>query len=224
MKITHSLVQKSMAKSPWDLGNQVLYDLCSNHPYHKSNEEIIAKVWLIGRAYAAAIERRKEQLEHQYKGGSFYEDVVATEIRRSRIDEWLSFLKEFKEIDEHNIDCILDVHYRVTGLFSGIGLPKKERAASIYAQKRSLASKYLHFHYPNLFFIYDSRAVSAMRKFSKISPTPAYNPKQFDNEYRKFFEKCLSLRNKIRDDHNNRFFSSRHLDNLLLDISRKDRN
>ena len=42
----------------WDLGNKVLYDLCSSYPYHKTDEEIIAKIWLIGRSYAAAIERR----------------------------------------------------------------------------------------------------------------------------------------------------------------------
>lgn len=213
MKITHSLVQKSMAKSPWDLGNQVLYDLCSNHPYHKSNEEIIAKVWLIGRAYAAAIERRKEEPNQKYEGGSFYEDVVAPKIRKSKIDKWLSSLNKYKDINETSIPDILDVHYKVTDLFSGIsGL-----------EKRSLASKYLHFHYPNLFFIYDSRAVGSIRNFPKITPGPAYSAKEFDHYYRKFFERCLRLRNQIRSDHYENF-TNRHLDNLLLYISSKDVN
>jgi hypothetical protein len=48
---------------PWDLGNSVLYDLCRKHPSHKTADEILAKVWLIGRSYAASIERRKNVKE-----------------------------------------------------------------------------------------------------------------------------------------------------------------
>jgi hypothetical protein len=33
-------------------------------------------------------------------------------------------------------------------------------------EKRALASKYLHFHLPRLFFIYDSRAAGVMRRVS----------------------------------------------------------
>lgn len=213
MKITGNLVKKSMAKSPWDLGNDVLYHLCSNHPYHQNNEEIIAKVWLIGRAYAAAIERRKEEPGQKYEGSSFYEDVVVSKIRKSKIDKWLSSLKNFKDIDEASIPDILDVHYKVTDLFSTIsGL-----------EKRSLASKYLHFHYPNLFFIYDSRAVGAIRKFPRIATGPSYEAEEFDDHYQRFFDKCLRLRNQIRSKHNENF-TNRHLDNLLLYISSKDVN
>jgi hypothetical protein len=38
---------------PWRLGNQVLYGLCEEHPNHTTEDDIIAKFWLIGRAYAA---------------------------------------------------------------------------------------------------------------------------------------------------------------------------
>ena len=57
---TEREINKAISKHPWDLANKTLYDLCSKHPNHKNNEEIIAKVWIIGRTYAAAIERRKE--------------------------------------------------------------------------------------------------------------------------------------------------------------------
>jgi hypothetical protein len=32
----------------WELGNRVLYDLCKSHPAYRSDEEIVAKIWLIG--------------------------------------------------------------------------------------------------------------------------------------------------------------------------------
>jgi hypothetical protein len=46
-KITKQEIEKGLANDAWDLGNQVLYDLCSQHPLHKSDQEIIAKIWLI---------------------------------------------------------------------------------------------------------------------------------------------------------------------------------
>jgi hypothetical protein len=50
---------------------------------------------------------------------------------------------------------IVETHLFLTNVFSEIsGL-----------DKRSLASKYLHFHAPNLFYIYDSRAIKGARKF-----------------------------------------------------------
>lgn len=47
-----------METTPWDLGNQVLYDVCRQNPDHTDEQAIIAKILLIGRTYAAAIERR----------------------------------------------------------------------------------------------------------------------------------------------------------------------
>lgn len=52
-----AFVEKALADSAWDMGNQVLYDLCRRHPGHSEPGEILAKIWLIGRSYAAAIER-----------------------------------------------------------------------------------------------------------------------------------------------------------------------
>ena len=58
---------------------------------------------------------------------------------------------------ENNIGQIISVHNFLTVIFNEIsGL-----------DKRSLASKYLHFHLPNLFYIYDSRADNAIRKMVK---------------------------------------------------------
>ena len=61
---------------------------------------------------------------------------------------------------------MVKVHYLTTKLFSKIsGL-----------NKRSLASKYLHFHVPELFYIFDSRAYDAMRNSELLSAKLAHQP------------------------------------------------
>lgn len=206
---TETEIKKAIGNSPWDLANQTLYDLCKKHPDHNDDEEIIAKVWTIGRTYSAEIERRKSHLEIQ--GYEFYPKRVAPCIRKSDIDKWFSSLNGIRSVNQNNLKPILDVHSYVTNLFENIsGL-----------EKRSLASKYLHFHFPDLFFLYDSRAKKAIQKFSNIfSRKGRFNP-NVDNEYRKFCEKCLQLRDYI--DHkysyllNGKKFTPRQLDKLLHD-------
>ncbi len=85
VRITKSDIEFAHASTPWDLGNQVLYDLCRAYPAHKRDEEIIAKIWLIGRSYAAAIERRKD-VDHS--SDNFYETIVVETIKKSSIDSW----------------------------------------------------------------------------------------------------------------------------------------
>jgi len=58
ISVSEDDIEYPLAVSPWDLGNQTLYSLCQDHPMHDRDDVIIAKVWLIGRSYAAAVERR----------------------------------------------------------------------------------------------------------------------------------------------------------------------
>lgn len=178
VEISKKLLDSATRQSEWDVGNKVLYDLCEQYPNHKINSEIIAKVWLIGRAYAAAIERRRQNSNDAFEGDDFYTEKVAPEIRKSKIDEWFSLLHGIDHVNENNINQVLLVHLRITELFRKIsGL-----------EKRSLASKYLHFHFPNLFFIYDSRAVTAVSHLSAITGRVGRSDFEADNEYRKFCE------------------------------------
>ena len=58
MRLTAPFLQQTLSEDdPWSIGNQVLYDLCQRYPRHTVDSEIIAKIWLIGRAYSASIER-----------------------------------------------------------------------------------------------------------------------------------------------------------------------
>lgn len=188
----------------WNLGNEILYRLCQEYPDHKSPEVIIAKVWLIGRSYAAAIERGRTIEED---GDYFYETRVVQKIQSSQIDNNLYKVKKFSEINSQSIPMILKIHKYLTDLFADIS----------GKEKRSLASKYLHFHCPNLFFIYDSRALRGAREIyprfrSKLSI------KKVDQEYTKFFSKVVQLRDDIYRKEG-RLLSPRELDNILINMA-----
>ena len=183
--LTKPAIEKALEKNRvWDLGNRVLYDLCSDYPDHKTHEEIIAKIWLIGRSYAAAIERRKSKTTGS-EGDFFYEETVAPIIKNSEIDNW------FAEIRINPTpEVAVKIHCKLTKLFSEIsGL-----------DKRSLASKYLHFHFEDLFFIYDGRAANALTSITERSNKVLVNvaDNEADPAYKSFYQRCLWLQNDLK--------------------------
>lgn len=192
----------AQSPSPWELGNEVLYELCRNHPLHTDVPSIIAKVWLIGRAYAAAIERRRNKSD---QNDDFYVQNVGPLMIRSGIDSWIKSSRQWDRPSKESFATLLEAHFLTTKLFSDIsGL-----------EKRSLASKYLHFHVPSLFYIYDTRAVEALRELSSVVGHAWSAGGSADNEYRKFAEKCLALQQYIESE----FavcLTPREIDNLLL--------
>ena len=145
-----------VANSRWEYGNSVLYRMCEEEPEHKKVDVIVVKIWLIGRSYAAAIERRKKVVDDD---DDFYYDVVAPKLLEigPELDDRIADLKESKNLIINDFKEILKTHkflmdtfYDLTGL-----------------EKRSLASKYLHFHCPEKFFIYDSWAKAGIGKLVK---------------------------------------------------------
>ena len=188
----------------WDFGNKVLYDLCKCYPMHTNQDEIVTKIWLIGRSYAAAIERgaSSSTTSNDFYYDDFYYDVVAphfidpyTHAPTSVAEELDKKLKGLKSVlavagsslIASNLSDILETHKFLTEEFKKItGL-----------KKRSLASKYLHFHCPDLFFIYDSRANSAIKKIVKnpIKSRPA--GLVYDPEYADFVCRMLDFQDEI---------------------------
>jgi len=77
LKITKYDINRAKRKAGWDFGNNILYDMCAKYPYHKHIDQIVGKIWLIGRSYAAAIERRKNAKEYNE---DFYTEVVGPVI------------------------------------------------------------------------------------------------------------------------------------------------
>jgi hypothetical protein len=204
MQLTPDLIRTALANDFWDLGNQVLYDLCSEHPRHDRADVIIAKVWLIGRSYSAAIERRKENQDN--RGEIFYESNVAPSISSSEIDRWLDEIRNSPSADRKPA---LVAHGRLTELFRSItGL-----------DKRSLASKYLHFHIPDRFYIFDQRAQAAARRLmprvrvAREAIVPGSDP-----QYVRFSICCGEIRTEAKRI-SGRDISPRDLDKILLAVS-----
>lgn len=205
---TKEEIKGAKLKTRWDLGNNVLYNLCMYNYYHNNDDEILAKVWLIGRAYAVAIERRKNKKESNEK---LYKKVISI-IQNSHIDKHLRKLKKFRQPNVSNIKEILEAHKYLTDLLSRVTKDNK----------RSFSSKYLHFHLPNLFFIYDTRSVSSLRKFVHRIPKEMKSllDLKVDEEYAKFFSKCFELKNKIEKQYRMKI-TPRQLDNLFLYVNKK---
>ena len=187
--------------SIWDLGNDVLYELCGQHPTHQRDEEIVAKVWLIGRSYAASIERGKlSDLDAE----AFYSSVVAPVVRASSLDQDLRGIGAARQcLNIEDVACALGVHDNLTKIF---------RDASGKAN-RSLASKYLHFHRPRFFPIFDSRANGQVRRMV-LGQIPRGYPLG-DLEYRSFLARFLFLRDWIANEHG-LDLTPRQMDRVLL--------
>ena len=207
MSLSVRFVQSALKRqSAWDLGNQTLYDLCRKHPDHRSVDVIVAKMWLIGRSYASSIERRRDS--HSVKGDDFYLDTVGPRIKRAGIDKWFDAVRELRRPDP---SVVVPVHKRLTDVFCEIsGL-----------EMRSLASKYLHFHFPRAVYIYDERAGRAIRLMNPRlrMKTSAYD--RYDRAYARFVQGCATAHDEI-EQLLGRTVTPREVDNVLLAVA--DRN
>lgn len=200
-------------KKRWDFGNGILYQMCKENPKHDDEDIVAGKIWLIGRSYAAAIERRKDPVTD---GDDFYYDTVAPKMIEigkeldSRIEKLVNTVGTIGE----NINDVLYLHKYLTDAFYDITKMKK----------RSLASKYLHFHCPDKFFIYDSRANITIRKIVKrpdktiLQNTNNY----FEHEYGDFVCYMLELQKYLIEEFGYAA-SPREIDSFLLTLfSRKN--
>ena len=223
MEISEERIKKAQNQDMWGFANQILYDLCQRNPKHDDDSVIIAKVWLIGRAYAAAIERRKptknitlvnSDAEQQDSSEDFYVKEVAPKIKSigSELDERIRRISCYSRITEALLPQIVDTHWFLTNVFSDISV----------MNKRSLASKYLHFHVPNMFYIFDSRAytgvgaVNSDSKLLKRKIQSCLREKTYDDSYLDFAVKAFSLNQHIYQKHGV-WLSPREIDAILLD-------
>jgi hypothetical protein len=105
------------------------------------------------------------------------------------VDRWLAEL-DGAALTWEDLPRILSVHYRFTDLF---------KAISGRAQ-RSLASKYLHFHRPGLFFLYDPRAETTVRSEVPSPRRVALDSAAVDRGYALFARRCLELKERLEPD------------------------
>ena len=194
--------------SSWDFGNSILYNLCQENFYHQDDQKILSKVWLIGRAYSAAIERRKNK---DTINDNFYIEKVVPKFKDRELDKYLYKLKQYTNLTMDNLPLVLEAHNYLTQLTASI----------TDLEKRSFSSKYLHFHLPKLFFIYDSRVVDSLRQFISYVPKDLkflMKSDQIDEEYSKFVCKCFAITKGIKDQHDIDI-STRVFDNIMINIA-----
>lgn len=197
----------SQINTKWVYANSILYKMCKEHPEHNNADYIVAKIWLIGRSYAAAIERRRKN-KNEENTDDFYYEIVAPKLIEigSELDKRISYINQLKKIDEESVPYILETHKLLTDTFNEM----------TDLAKRSLASKYLHFHCPKAFFIFDSRAKTGINKFiKKDRNTEIPEIKNCDEEYKDFFFRMLELQKTIEQKLNKKL-NPRNLDGLLL--------
>ncbi len=197
-------IDSSAKEQLWDVGNEVLYEMCRKYPLHKEPKEILAKVWIIGRTYAAALERRREK---DSSNEDFYKKKVVSSFQDSDLDEELAVLRRYKELTADSLREALKIHGNLTQRFYKI----------TRLNKRSFSSKYLHFHCPDFFFIYDSRAAASLKQYVGHLPEEYENfigKAEVDKAYAEFSYKCFFLLQEIRKK--NPEYTVRQLDNLLL--------
>ena len=211
MNISKIYLIKHKQNKHWDFGNKILYNMCKKNFAHKNDGVIIAKVLFIGRIYAAAIERRKKETD--IISDDFYIKKVVPAFRNSSLDKHLKKLKKIRTVTTNNIGEVCVVHYE---------LMKTVRKIT-RLNKRSFCSKYLHFHLPEHFFIYDSRVQYSIRKMKVDVPAElksiVYSGK-VDLEYAKFYCKSFYLKRELERLKKTKL-TNRQFDNLLIEIANK---
>lgn len=210
-KVSHGM---DIPDDPWQFGNDILYGMCRENPLHTNSDVIAGKLWLIGRSYAAALERRKTNDGYNTEG--FYKmaiPILQKEIE-GKIDEHISRLTVLEKPSDENIGTVLCAHSLLVNVFHMM----------TNLQKRSLASKYLHFHCPHLFFIYDSRSSSKIKQYIRKDSKRLkrgfvcdacgahFEP---DAEYADFCIRALELQRYVEKE-KGRLLTPREIDNLLL--------
>jgi len=207
---TSEQVVKAKQKNPWDFSNKILYDLCRDNFSHTQVDATLTKVLFIGRIYSAAVERRKNKDDEI--GDDFYFNKIEPSFRKPFLDENLKELCQFRNLTIDNIPGVLRTHNDLL----------KELHTITKLDKRSFCSKYLHFHMPELFFIFDSRVQSAVRGFiSKVPKDLRHildDDKNIDKEYATFFCKSFELKRQIEARYNITL-TNRQLDNVLIEVA-----
>lgn len=190
------------------LSDKILYKMTNDYYSNRDVNIIVSKLMIIGKTYSAALERVKDK----GKIVNYYD--VAAAISNSNIEDNIEKLKKCWKLDDNTMVEVLKLHKKLTDIFENYtGL-----------EKRSLASKYLHFHLPNIVFIYDSRVSSVIGEFvngrcdykKKIENTGT-SLDDIDGEYANFCYKAYEIYKAIS---NKSKFSEeptpRYIDRILI--------
>lgn len=147
----------------WSLLDSALYRICREHPDH-SPASLHAKLWLVGRTYAAGIERhvssKATEFEHR-PGGSLLRVAELILAKRKELNKILSNLRDLSEpLDRSTLGTIVKLHGQFVKMLKEI--TRDGHSA------RTFVSKYMHFH-NEVVPIYDNIAGYNIRRLGWVT-------------------------------------------------------
>lgn len=188
--LSREFIADVLAQSIIDPRTRALYELCFIHRDHFQDEIVADKLRMIVRLCA----------ESGLAVPGFSPEYTAHRLGQSGVDSWFAGIATAEQIDPA---LVFEMHKRVMDVFAD--LPAD--------QARSLASKYLHFHFPELFFLYDSRVAAAA--FAIGQGECGYLARsEHDPEYGRFFACCRKLTERLAAPAGRRL-NPRELDRVL---------
>jgi hypothetical protein len=171
--LTREFIADTLAQSILDPRTRALYELCFMHRHHFQDEIVADKLRMIVRICA----------EHGFHVSGFSPEFAAHRLGRSGVDSWFAGIATAEQIDPA---LVFEMHKRVMDVFAD--LPAE--------QARSLASKYLHFHFPELFYIHDSRVAAAAIDLGE-GECGYLARGEYDADYGRFFACCRKLTERL---------------------------
>jgi hypothetical protein len=186
-------------------GMDTLYEMCQRVPDHRDLGRTMSKVWLIGRSHSASLERRRDS-----KGFRNPYDATAVRLQKDRTFTRLLVHARRSQpsettYDARHLGAIHALVSRLAALFQG----------TTGMWKVSLASKYLHFHVPEV-PIYDSISSTALRMLvpKKDVPPEAVGCWELDDAYGRHLARFAAARSILSSHGYN--VTARNLDMFLL--------
>src|SRR5688572_25232801 len=107
--ITKAEVEQARSEEAdvWRFGNSVLYRMCRENPHHDDLSVIVGKIWLIGRTYAAAVERfRTVEGASRVENEIFYARYAGPALMNAGIDKVLDHLGRFDDLSEESLKVV----------------------------------------------------------------------------------------------------------------------
>jgi len=171
--LTREFIEDALTGTTPDPRTRALYELCFMHRHHFQDDIVADKLRMIVRVCADQGLRVK----------NFSSELVAHLLGRSGIDRWFAGLATAEHLDPA---LVFELHKRVMDVFGD--LPE--------VQARSLASKYLHYHFPELIYVYDAGLETAA--FDLGQGECGYLARsEHDPVYGSFFACCRKLTDKL---------------------------
>jgi hypothetical protein len=173
MKMTREFIEDALTGAVVDPRTRALYELCFLHRHHFQDDIVADKLRMIVRVC----------VEQGLKVDDFSPELVAHRLGQSGIDRWFASLATAEQLDA---SLAFEVHKRVMEVLSDLPIE----------QARSLASKYLHYHYPELFYIHDVGLENAAHELGE-GECGYLARTEHDQVYGAFFACCRKLADKF---------------------------